>query len=179
MSMEAAAVDRLIEKGRFQPDVAQAIAESVDITIKAANLVTLPVFEARFAAAELKAEARFGALEKSIESVKAWVTYLYAGLVVALFSALAVDHHWLVSREDQLIAQVQERTDRHFEQMQVRADQQLERADRRFEQMQAQTDQRFEQVRARQDEILDQLRALSERVASIQAVTTKQRPSRQ
>jgi hypothetical protein len=50
MPMEAAAMDKLVHKGEFQPQVAQAIAEAIDIPIKAANLVTVPMLDARFAA---------------------------------------------------------------------------------------------------------------------------------
>jgi hypothetical protein len=34
MAMEAAAMDKLVEKGDFGPQVAQAIGEALDITLK-------------------------------------------------------------------------------------------------------------------------------------------------
>ena len=130
--MEAAAMDRLVEKGDLSPQVARAIAEALDITIKAANLATVPMLDARFAQQEAhfaqldarfaqqnarfaeqdaKMEARFGSIEKSIESTKGWATLIYAGLAVVFFGALAVEHRWLVNREDQLMAQMQARSD--------------------------------------------------------------------
>ena len=116
--MEAAAMDKLVEKGDLSPPVARAVAEALDITIKAANLATVPMLDARFAQQEAcfaqqdaKMEARFGSIEKSIESTKVWATLLYAGLAVVFFGALAVEHRWLVNREDQLMAQMQARSD--------------------------------------------------------------------
>jgi hypothetical protein len=165
--MEVAAMDKLVDKGEFRPAVAQAIAEAIEITIKAGNFVTTSVLDARFAASEVKMEARFSSLEKSIESTKVWATCLYAGLVIALFSALAVDHHWLVTREDQLISQLETRADARFaeaqahaDQQQARWDQQQARWDQRFEEMQARSDQRFQQAEAQVDVKLDQIRAL-------------------
>ena len=175
--MEAAAVDKLIDRGDFSPQVAQAIAEAVDITLKAANFVTVPVLDARFAAQDakiaetearltgqiaamdtqftaqfaaqdVKMEARFGRIEKSIESAKVWATLLYAGLAIALFSALAVDHHWLVTREDQFVAQIEARTDARFAAEQARSDARFAAEQSRLDQR---LDQRFQQFEARMD----------------------------
>jgi hypothetical protein len=173
--MEAAAVDKLVEKGEFRSQVAQAIAEAIDITIKAANLVTAPMLDARFAKFETKMEARFGSIEKALEAMKVWVIRLYAGLTIALFSALAVDHHWIVSREDQLMAQVyarsdaqfaadRARSDARFAEQQARSDQLFQqamaRSDAKFDQAMARTDAKFDQVMARTDARFDQLRTL-------------------
>src|ERR1700756_1084735 len=68
MRMEAVAMDKLVEKGDLSPRVAQAVAEALDITIKAANLVTVPMLDARFAQQDAKIEARFGAHEKAMEA---------------------------------------------------------------------------------------------------------------
>ena len=153
--MEAAAVDKLVDKGEFRPQVAQAIAEAIDITIKAANFVTVPILDARFAAQDAKIaaqfaardakmEARFGKIEKSIESAKVWAALLYAGLVIALFSALAVDHHWLVTREDQFVTQIEARSDARFAAERVRSD-------ARFAAEQARSDARFAAEQSRLD----------------------------
>ena len=55
--MEAAAMDKLVEKGDLSPQVARAVAEALDITIKAANLATVPTLDARFAQQDAKMEA--------------------------------------------------------------------------------------------------------------------------
>src|ERR1700722_2991078 len=127
MQMEAAAMDKLVEKGDLSPPVARAVAEALDITIKAANLATVPMLDARFAQQEArfaqqdaKMEARFSSIEKSIESTKVWATLLYAGLAVVFFGGLAMDHRWLVNREDQLMAQIQAQSDARFAAEEVR-----------------------------------------------------------
>jgi hypothetical protein len=136
MQMEAAAMDKLVEKGDLSPQFARAVAEALDITIKAANLATVSMLDARFAQQEArfaqlearfaqqdaKMEARFSSIEKSIESTKVWATRLYAGLAVVVFGGLAVDHRWLINREDQLMAQVQARSDARFAAEEVRTD---------------------------------------------------------
>ena len=160
--MEAAAMDKLVEKGEFRSQVAQAIAEAIDITIKAANLVTVPVLDARFAQFDAKMEARFGSIEKALEATKVWVIRLYAGLTIALFSALAVDHHWIVSREDQLMARMYARSDARFAEDRARSDARFAedraRSDARFAEQLARSDQLFQQAQARTDSKLDQLR---------------------
>jgi hypothetical protein len=120
--MEAVAMDKLVEKGDLSPQVARAVAEALDLTIKAANLATVPMLDARFAQQDAKMEARFSSIEKSIESTKVWATLLCAGLAAVVFGGLAVDHHWLVNREDQLMAPIQARSDARFAEEEVRTD---------------------------------------------------------
>jgi hypothetical protein len=180
--MEAIAMDKLIEKGDLSPQVARAVAEALDITIKAANLATVPMLDARFAQQEArfaqqdaKMEARFSSIEKSIESTKVWATLLYVGLAAVVFGVLAVDHRWLVNREDQLMAQMQARSDARFAEEEVRSDRLFAedhartdrlfaeddaRTDRLFTEEHARSDQLAKQAEARMDAKLDQLRAL-------------------
>jgi hypothetical protein len=194
--MDAAAVDKLIEKASFPPEVAVAVAEAVEVTIKAENIVTVPVLDTRFAAVETKMEARFGAVdgrfaaadakmearfgaveakvearfgkiearfaelgaemaarfgavEKAIVATKLWAAYIYAGLAIALFGALATDHRWLEGRQDEYMA----------------------RSDARFAAMQAQSDQRFQQVEARLDSLDVRMEQMSEQIRVILART--------
>jgi hypothetical protein len=176
--MEALAMDKLVEKGDLSPQVALAVAEALDITIKAANLAKVPMLDAhfaqqevRFAQQEAKMEARFGSIEKSIESAKVWATHLYAGLAAVFFGGLAVDHRWLVNREDQLTAQIEARTDARFAKEEVRTDRLFAedhaRTDRLFSEEHARSDRLVaeQQANAKQAEVrmhakLDQLRAL-------------------
>jgi hypothetical protein len=176
--MEAVAMDKLVEKGDLSPQVALAVAEALDITIKAANLATVPMLdarfaqqdakmearfaqqdvrfaqlEARFAQQDAKMEARFGSIEKLIESTKVWAALLYAGLVVIVFGSLAVDHRWLVNREDQLVAQIQARSDARSAEEEVHTD-------RLFEGMAIAEQQNAKQAEVRMDAKLDQLRPL-------------------
>jgi hypothetical protein len=194
--MEAVAMDKLVEKGDLSPQAALAFAEALDITIKAANLATVPLLDARFAQQDAKMEARFaqqdvrfaqlaarfaqqdakmearfGSIEKLIESTKVWATLLYAGLAAVVFGALSVDHRWLVNREDQLVAQIQARSDARSAEEEVHTDRLFAeddaRTDRLIAEDRAHTDRlvaeqqaNAKQAEARMDAKLDQLRAL-------------------
>ena len=63
-------MDKLIEKAGATPQLAQAIGEALDITLEAANLVTVPMLDARLAQFESKMEARFSSLEKGSRAPK-------------------------------------------------------------------------------------------------------------
>jgi hypothetical protein len=175
--MEALAMDKLVEKGDLSPQVARAVAEALDITIKAANLATVPMLdarfaqqdarcaqqEARFAELDAKMEARFGSIEKLIERTKVWATLLYAGLAAVFFGGLAVDHRWLVNRQDQLMAQMQARNDARFAEEEVRTDrlfaEEDARIDRLFAADDARTDQLFTEEHARSDRLVAEQQA--------------------
>jgi len=64
MALHAAAVEILIEKGRFEPEVALGIAEAIEASIMNAQLVTVPILDARLQ--EIKAEIRISLM--SVES---------------------------------------------------------------------------------------------------------------
>jgi hypothetical protein len=149
--MESETIDILVEEAKFPPETAVAVAKAVDMAITGAGLLTAAEFR------EYVADTR-----EHLADAKVWAVLLYAALAITFFGALAADHHWLVSREDQLISQLQSRTDQRFEAV-----------DRRFERV----DQHFERIEARQDAIFDQLRTLSANVVAIQATLAKQAPS--
>jgi hypothetical protein len=65
--MHAATVELLIQKARLEPDAALAIAEAVDMAIHNAQLVTVPILDARLAAFEGRVDARFAASEAKME----------------------------------------------------------------------------------------------------------------
>jgi hypothetical protein len=164
-------MDKLVEKGDLSPQIALAVAEALDITIKAANLATVPMLdarfaqqdakmEARFAQQEVKMEARFGSIEKSIESTKVWASLLYAGLAAVFFGGLTVDHRWLVNREDQLMAQVQARSDARFAEEEARTDRLFAEDHARTDRLVAELRAGAKQAEVRMDVKLDQLRAL-------------------
>ncbi len=54
--MQAASVEVLVHKGRFDPAIALAIAEAMDITLSHSQLVTVPVLDQRIDA--VKSEVR-------------------------------------------------------------------------------------------------------------------------
>ena len=142
------------------PQLAQAIGEALDITLKAANVVTVPMLDLRFAQHEAKMEARFGALERALESSKVWAVLLYAGLVIALSGALAVDHRWLLDREDQLAAQIQARTDRLLAEENARTDKLIADDRARTDKLIAEQQVHADQAAARMDAKFDAFRSL-------------------
>jgi hypothetical protein len=56
MATRAEAVDLLIEKGAFAPQVALAVVEATDVMLRESQVVTVPVLDARVG--DLKAEIR-------------------------------------------------------------------------------------------------------------------------
>jgi len=56
MAIHAATVGILIEKGRFEPEVALGVAEAIDLAMTQAQFVTVPVLDARIH--EIKTELR-------------------------------------------------------------------------------------------------------------------------
>src|SRR3569623_515147 len=155
-------MDMPSEKCQACAHLAHAIGEALDITLKAANLVTVPMLDARFAQHEAKMEARFGAveirfsaLERALERTKVWAVLLYAGLVTAFFGALAVEHRWLVNREDQFAEQLQARNDANIAAENARADQRAAQENARIERQiaedRARTDKQIAEDHARTD----------------------------
>jgi hypothetical protein len=58
MALNAAAVEILIEKSKFEPEVAIGIAEAIEISMTHQQFVTVPILDARLH--ELRAEMRIG-----------------------------------------------------------------------------------------------------------------------
>lgn len=52
--MQAAAVEVLVKKGKFEPHIALAVGEAIDMSINSAQLITVPILDARFSAMEAK-----------------------------------------------------------------------------------------------------------------------------
>jgi hypothetical protein len=94
IGMHALTVEKLIEKGKLEPEVSVGIAEAIDIAMTHAQLVTVPVLDARFAEFERRVDARFAALEKRIEEVRAelvrWVFLVMLGNVAINAGVMAV-----------------------------------------------------------------------------------------
>jgi tetrahydromethanopterin S-methyltransferase subunit G len=66
MALHAAAVEILIEKGKFEPDVALGIAEAIEASIMHAQFVTVPILDARLQ--ELRADMRIGLMSLETKS---------------------------------------------------------------------------------------------------------------
>ncbi len=69
--MHAATIELLVNKAHLEPDTAVAFAEAMDMTLASAQLVTIPVLDARFATSEVKVDARFAVLEAKINEMRA------------------------------------------------------------------------------------------------------------
>jgi hypothetical protein len=90
MAIHAAAVEILIEKSRFEPEVALGIAEAIEVSIMHAQLVTVPILDARLQ--ELKSDIL--RLEVRLEQTKAelvrWVFLVMLGNVALSAGATAL-----------------------------------------------------------------------------------------
>jgi uncharacterized small protein (DUF1192 family) len=56
MTLNAVAIELLIEKGGFEPRVALGIAEAIETSMTQAQFVTVPILDARIAQLEVKIE---------------------------------------------------------------------------------------------------------------------------
>lgn len=96
--MHASTVDLLVSKARLEPDIAVAFAEAIDMALAHAQLVTVPILDARFTASEAKVDARVTALEArldaKLEKTKAelvrWVFLVMLGNVAVSVGATAL-----------------------------------------------------------------------------------------
>ena len=66
--MHAATVELLVQKAHLDPDTAIAIATAIDMALQNAQLVTVAVLDARFAASDAKVDARFLAFEAKVDA---------------------------------------------------------------------------------------------------------------
>jgi hypothetical protein len=85
--MHAAAVDVLIRKSKFEPQVALGIAEAIDMAIQSAQLVTVPILDARLAALEARMEAK---MEGARAELVRWVFIVMLGNVALTAGATAI-----------------------------------------------------------------------------------------
>jgi len=67
MGSQAATVDSLIKKGKFEPQVAIAIVEAIDNVMSGSQLVTVPLLDARFAEHRAEIRADLMRLENKID----------------------------------------------------------------------------------------------------------------
>jgi hypothetical protein len=82
--MHAVTVELLVQKAHLEPDTALAIATAIDMALQNAQLVTVSVLDARFAASEARMDARFAAYEARVDARFA----AYEATVDARFAAV-------------------------------------------------------------------------------------------
>jgi hypothetical protein len=85
--MQAAVVDLLSEKGKFSREQSFVLAEAMDMTIEKAQLVTVPILDARFAAVDARfatVNARIDSLEAKFEKLEAKMQQWAVRIVIAV-----------------------------------------------------------------------------------------------
>jgi len=85
MSLNAVAVELLIQKGGFEPRVALGIAEAMETSMTQAQFVTVPVLDARVAQLEVK-------IERVKSELVRWVFVVMLGNVALNAIATALLH---------------------------------------------------------------------------------------
>jgi hypothetical protein len=74
----------LIRKSKFEPQVALGIAEAIDMAIQSAQLVTVPILDARLASLEAKVEGVKAELVRWVFLVMLGNVALSAGVTAIL-----------------------------------------------------------------------------------------------
>ena len=89
MALHAATVEILIEKAKFEPEVALGVAEAIELAMTQAQFVTVPILDARLQ--EVRAEIRVleGKLEASTKEHKADMQRLSTELDAKMDAKLA------------------------------------------------------------------------------------------
>jgi hypothetical protein len=88
--MQAQVVDLLSGKGKFSTEQALVIAEAVDMAIEKAQIVTVPVLDARFAVSDARMESGFAAVNARIDSLEARIAAKLERWAVRLVVAMLV-----------------------------------------------------------------------------------------
>jgi hypothetical protein len=68
MNLNAVAVERLIEKGGFEPRVAMGIAAAIETSMTQAQFVTVPILDVRFKDLDVRLDARFKDLDVRLDA---------------------------------------------------------------------------------------------------------------
>lgn len=94
MPLHNGSVEILIDKAKFQPDVAVAVAEAIDMAITGASLVSTPVLDVRVSALEARLMAWRSEMKADMQEVKAelirWVFLVMLGNVALGAGATAI-----------------------------------------------------------------------------------------
>lgn len=83
MTLNAVAVELLIDKGGFEPRVALGIAEAIETSMTQAQIVTVPILDARLAQLETK-------IERTKAELIRWVFVVMLGNVALNVAAAVV-----------------------------------------------------------------------------------------
>jgi hypothetical protein len=100
MALHVAAVEILIEKGRFEPEVALGIAEAIEASVTNAQFVTVPILDARLQ--EIKAEMRIAGMglesnvNASIQALDVKIDLKFGELVTRIEQTKAELVRWVL-----------------------------------------------------------------------------------
>jgi hypothetical protein len=103
MALHAATVGILVEKAKFEPEVALGVAEAIELAMTQAQFVTVPILDARLQ--EVRAEIRVleGKLDASTREHKADMQRLSAELDAKLNAQFAKMETKLAEMETRLV----------------------------------------------------------------------------
>jgi hypothetical protein len=117
--MQAATVELLTRKAQFPGEQALAVAEAIDMAIADPQLVTVPILDARLAAAKAEMDVRFAAVDAKMDAgFAATKAELGAGFAAtkadmdARFAATKADMDARFAQTDARIAALDSRLDR-------------------------------------------------------------------
>jgi hypothetical protein len=116
MALHAAAVEILIEKGRFEPTVALGIAEAIEASVMHAQFVTVPILDARLQ--EITADIRISAM--SLENKLSASVQELKSNILALEVKVDLKLGEMESRVDRKLGELESRFDRRFGDLETR-----------------------------------------------------------
>ena len=103
MALHAATVGILVEKAKFEPEVALGVAEAIELAMTQAQFVTVPILDARLH--EVRAEIRVleGKLDARVQELKADMQRLSADVDAKLEARFAKMETRLAEMEAKLV----------------------------------------------------------------------------
>ena len=95
MALHAATVEILVEKAKFEPEVALGVAEAIELAMTQAQVVTVPILDARLHGVSAELRVLEGKLEASTREHKADMQRLGAELNAKLAEMEAKLVRWV------------------------------------------------------------------------------------
>jgi tetrahydromethanopterin S-methyltransferase subunit G len=147
MPLHAAAVEILIEKGRFEPQVALGIAEAIEASMMHTQFVTVPILDARLQ--ELRAEMRIALL--SLENKVDHRFNALEGKVDHRFND--VDHKFgdLEGKLDHRFGDQEGKVDRRFSELEAKIQQLDAKMDLKLGELDAKIDRKWGEFATRME----------------------------
>jgi hypothetical protein len=103
MALLAATVGMLVEKAKFEPEVALGVAEAIELAMTQAQFVTVPIFDARLHGVSAELRVLEGKLDASTQEHKADMQRLSTELDAKLNAQFAKMETKLAEMEAKLV----------------------------------------------------------------------------